>query len=320
LQHSLYGARLDAEGAADSQLTLQDTLTSFAAPGVKSTRDGIPVAQILNDRPDVFRAFYDGFYGGGYDRDPAPWVARVGGPTAEDYANYWYEQHGLWEGYGQGASGFAGAPLEPGDVVLPPGIHETGRTVAEGYLISHILSERPDVFRAFFTEFYGPNNDRNSSAWVERVGGDTVEDYANFWWETYGRASGWTPSQTSGGPGAAPIDDGGGEPTPGVAAPLVIEYTEDGVILRPAEPDDIIEDGVVVGRQPSAQTDDTLAGGDPRQVSTPDHPDPWEGLARPLVIELTPDGGLELRPAAPGEIVQEGVVVGNTLFGTELFG
>lgn len=64
---------------------------------------------------------------------------------------------------------------------------------ADGIPLSQILSDRPDVFRAFFTEYYGANNDRHSSAWVDRVGGETVEDYANYWYERHGRWEGYAP-------------------------------------------------------------------------------------------------------------------------------
>lgn len=323
MQQSPYWAELDAEGQASGLLAPPDFLAALAGSGLRTTRDGIPVSQILADRPDVFRAFFDEFYGGGHDRHSAAWSARVGGVTVEDYANYWYEQHGRWEGYGSGSDGGGGAaaPLEPEDMMLPPGIVETGRTVAEGYRISQILAERPDVFRAFFTEFYGRNNDRNSDAWVNRVGGDTVEDYANYWWETYGRASGWTPGRSS---GSAPDEDGLDEldAPQEVARPLVVEYTEDGVILRHPEPDDIIEDGVVVGRRPTDGVD-----GDPNgePASAPGLPspetmpewDPWEGLARPLVMEYRADGGFDLRPATTAEIME---LAAPSVFETDPFG
>lgn len=275
-----------------------------AAAG-RTTRDGIPLEQILRDRPDVFRAYYEQFHGAANDRHSDAWATRVGGSTLEDYANYWYEQHGRWEGYGQSGGGGAAAPLEDGGFTLLPGVVETGRTTVEGHLISQILSERPDVFRAFFTEFYGPNNDHKSTAWVDRVGGVTPEDYANYWWETYGRVSGWKPGQASGGAGAPAADDGdAGPPSGGGALPLVVEYTADGVILRPAEPDDIIEDGVVVGRVSS----EAAATAEPETPVT----DEWP-LALALVVHYREDG-VDLLPARPGDIVVDGeVLVGQAL-------
>ncbi|MDZ4373498.1 MAG: hypothetical protein U1C74_19030 [Phenylobacterium sp.] len=320
MQDTLFGALFDAAGPASSLLAPMDTAFAFPAAGVRTTRDGVPIEQILRDRPDVFRAFHESFHGAGNDPGSRAWIDRVGGTTVEDYANYWYEQHGRWEGYGQGGGGGAAAPLEDGAFALPPGIAETGRTTVDGYRISQILTERPDVYRAFFTEFYGPNNDRNSDAWVNRVGGTTVEDYANYWWETYGRWSGWTPGGSGGGGGASPDEDDGNGPPMDGAAPLVIEYTEDGVILRPAEPDDIVEDGVVVGRRPPEAPDSQADGDDDLTApSTPDFPDPWDGLARPLVITFTADGGIDLRPAMAGEIVEDGVVVGHSLFDVDPF-
>ena len=59
----------------------------------------------------------------------------------------------------------------------------SGRTTADGIELAQILRDRPDVFRAFFTEYYGRNNDHNSDAWFKRVGGASPEDYANYWYE-----------------------------------------------------------------------------------------------------------------------------------------
>jgi hypothetical protein len=67
-----------------------------------------------------------------------------------------------------------------------------------------ILRDRRDVYAAFYREFFGPNNDRHSPAWVDRVGGETPEDYARYWYKTYGVASGYVPSSGS---AAAPGDD-----------------------------------------------------------------------------------------------------------------
>ncbi|WP_337186854.1 hypothetical protein [Phenylobacterium sp.] len=310
MKNTLFGALLDAEGTASGLLAPAEALAA-TAPGVRTTRDGIPIEQILRDRPDVFRAF-DTFHGGGNDLHSSAWIQRVGGTTVEDYANYWYEQYGRWEGYGQGGSGGAAAPLEDGGFVLPPGILETGRTTVEGYLLSQILTERPDVFRAFFTEFHGPNNDRNSSAWVDRVGGTTVEDYANYWWETHGRSSGWTPGQggQDGGGGAPPDAEGEPEDPLPSEEPLVFEFTEAGIVMRPARPDDIIEGGIVVGRRPGDDSGGQATGGF----------DLWAGMARPLIYEPKSDGGFDLRPAAPNEIVEDGVVVGYAFFTPDPFG
>jgi len=191
----------------------------------RTTRDGIPLEQILSDRPDVFRAYYESYYGAGNDKHSDAWVDRVGGVTAQDYANYWYEQHGRWEGYGRDSGGVANAPLEDdGSPHLMLGVQETGRTTFDGIPLSQILSDRPDVFRAFYTEYYGANNDQRSSAWVDRVGGTTVEDYANYWYERYGKWGDYTPHKAS--PPPAPGADG--EPAPGDEPPLPpVDTSED---------------------------------------------------------------------------------------------
>lgn len=160
---------------------------------------GIDPARILRDRPDVYAAFYRDFYGANNDRSSPAWIDRVGGETPEDYARDWYKAHGRHEGYMQDA-GFQGAP--------PEGVAEapSGRTTADGIPLAKILSDRPDVFQAFFTEFYGPNNDRHSDAWAQRVGGTTVEDYADYWYNAHGRMEGYVPSR------APPAADPDAEP------------------------------------------------------------------------------------------------------------
>lgn len=144
-------------------------------PPQRTTSDGIPLAQILHDRPDVFAAYYTEFYGPNNDHHSSAWVNRVGGETAEDYANYWYETYGKYEA------------IDP----------------------ARILAERPDVFRDFYIQYYGPNNDRHSSAWLNRVGGETPEAYALYWYKTYGVREGY--SQAPAGPSSPQSPD---EPAP----------------------------------------------------------------------------------------------------------
>jgi hypothetical protein len=148
-----------------------------AAPQ-RTTADGIPLAQILHDRPDVFAAYYTEFYGPNNDHHSSAWVDRVGGTTVEDYANYWYETYGKYES------------IDP----------------------ARILVDRPDVFRDFYVQYYGPNNDRHSSAWMNRVGGDTPEAYALYWYKTYGVREGY--SQAPAGPSAPDTPDEGRPDSP----------------------------------------------------------------------------------------------------------
>jgi len=172
-----------------------------AAPQAETPSDDIDPVLILRDRPDVYASFYAEFYGPNNDRHSSAWADRVGGETPEDYARYWYETHGRTEGYTPESGGGA-APGE-GSADTPQ-----GRTTIDGVPLSKILQDRPDVFQAFFTEYYGPNNDRHSDAWVERVGGATVEDFANYWYNAHGKLEGYRPSTAS-----AP------EPTPDPAPP-----------------------------------------------------------------------------------------------------
>ena len=157
--------------------------------GPKTAGLNVSLERILEERPDVLAAYYRDFLGPNNDRSSDAWIKRVGGTTPEDYARYWYEKYGKWEGYAQ-----------------------TERAALENINIKQLLLDRPDVFQAFFTEFYGPNNDRKSKAWVERVGGDTVEDYAKYWYVTYGvwesyrqeRPAPAAPQEETPGPETAP--------------------------------------------------------------------------------------------------------------------
>ena len=165
--------------------------------GPTTAGDNVSVERILHDRPDVLRAFYKEYYGPDNDRHSDAWEKRVGGDTPEAYAKYWYEHHGKWEGYAQ-----------------------TDKAAAENADVERLLHERPDVFRAFYTEYYGAHNDRHSSAWVDRVGGDTIQDYAKYWYAKYGQAEGYTqrppsesaPPETA--PENAPVFDDATEPPP----------------------------------------------------------------------------------------------------------
>lgn len=152
-----------------------------AATSGRTTADGMDLDLILRDRPDVFQGFFTEYYGANNDRNSGAWEQRVGGATPQDYANYWYEKHGKWEGYTQ-----------------------PGKTAHEVIDIEQLLRDRPDVFQGFFTAYYGADNDRHSSAWVNRVGGETVQDYARYWYDTYGWREGYTQrppsSETPGSP------------------------------------------------------------------------------------------------------------------------
>ena len=159
------------------------------AQGATTAQDNVSLEKILTDRPDVLRAFYKEFYGVNEGRHSGGWVDRVGGDTPEAYAKHWYENHGKWEGYAQ-----------------------SEKAAAENIDVERLLTERPDVMRAFYSEFYGPNNDRHSSAWVDRVGGDTVQDYGKYWYKTYGKAEGYNQAPHG---AATPANPGGGKPAPG---------------------------------------------------------------------------------------------------------
>ena len=167
-----------------------------AAQETRFTANGFSLDQILADRPDVYQAYFTQFYGAANDRNSEAWIGRVGGDTPQDYANYWYETYGRFEGY---APAGAEAEFEPLD-------------------IARLLRERPDVFQAYFTEYYGPHNDQRSSAWLNRVGGESVEDYARYWYVHYGRAEGYSQaSSQAAGPG--PVSEDGAPSPPSAPDP-----------------------------------------------------------------------------------------------------
>lgn len=207
---------IDGDGVFLAEVAPEGMAASWLGGVSAPAPDGeIDPAQILRDRPDVYAAFYLEFYGANNDRNSPAWVERVGGETPEDYARYWYNAHGRAEGYTPD-SGFQGAPAEGGIDA------RVGRTTIDGIPLSKILSDRPDVFQAFFTEYYGPNNDRHSDAWAERVGGTTVEDYANYWYNAHGKVSGYVPSGQP--PAADPDPVAAPDPVAGDALePLPVE-------------------------------------------------------------------------------------------------
>jgi hypothetical protein len=77
------------------------------------------------------------------------------------------------------------------------------RTTSGGIDLTQLMRDRPDVYKAFFTEYNNPNvNDKNSTAWMNRVGGADPYAYANYWYNTHGKNEGYGQSRT-------------GAPTPG---------------------------------------------------------------------------------------------------------
>lgn len=217
----------EPETVPPPELTFPEPAPTFDSPGSiveevpqrLTPPDEIDAAQILRDRPDVFAAYFTEFHGPNNDRHSSAWIDRVGGESPEDFARYWYKTYGVWEGYRPG--GVSSAPDIGGLLGSALDGEPSGRTTADGIELTQILRDRPDVFRAFFTEFYGRNNDHSSDAWFKRVGGASPEDYANYWYETYGRFSGYTPSNVA----PAPTGDGDEAmfvlpPLTGDAAPL----------------------------------------------------------------------------------------------------
>lgn len=183
-------------------------------------------AEILRDRPDVFEGFFKAFYGRYNDHHSPAWVDRVGAETPEAYALYWYKTYGVYEGYVPSSmrsdSGGQHSPLEPEAF--------GGRTTDDGIPLDYILHDRSDVFQGFFTAYYGAGNDHHSNAWNDRVGGETPQDYANYWYETYGKASGYGAELH----GPAPAEEKDAETDDTViadASPFGAPAGDDGIFL-----------------------------------------------------------------------------------------
>lgn len=292
-----------AECATDDPVAVPQVEEVVVAAPIQSF--DIDAAQILRDRPDVYAGFYKAFYGANNDRHSPAWFDRVGGYSPEDYARYWYSAHGRYEGYTQNSQG-AVDEVSVGDSA------PVGRTTIDGIPLSKILADRPDVFQAFFTEYYGPHNDRHSDAWVQRVGGTTVEDYANYWYNAHGRVEGYVPSgaQAPGG-GAGPIgtpldpnipDDPNGLP---YEDPSLDPWNHPAIYpdWQPPYPGWVAPDGSV---WPRPADPDPGAGGTPSDGAGPDVPsDPPpvfpDAFARPLVVHLREDG-VDLLPATDEEL------------------
>ncbi len=173
--------------------------------------EGIDPARILMDRPDVFQGFFDAYYGPNNDHRSHAWADRVGEATPEAYALYWYKTYAFWEDYRVSSDEAGHDPARITALLDPAGAE---RTTADGVPLNQILADRPDVFQAFYREYFGPGVDHHSSAWDNRVGGGTPQDYANYWYEAYGKAQGYAPEVAASAPAeppaaAAPADDGG---------------------------------------------------------------------------------------------------------------
>ena len=41
----------------------------------------------------------------------------------------------------------------------------------DGIDLDQVLRDRPDVLSGYYQDYFGPNNDRHSTAWIHRVGG-----------------------------------------------------------------------------------------------------------------------------------------------------
>lgn len=293
------GAASDDQGvwwteAAGDDLARPDATASLLRASAAPYEGEIDALQILKDRPDVFAEYFRAFFGPGNDRNSPAWLERVGGYGPEAYARYWYETYGRAEGY-------APSPVPQGAATGSAPETPVGRTTFDGVPLSRILEDRPDVFRAFFTEYYGPNNDRNSDAWVQRVGGTTPEDYANYWYNAHGRAEGYVPSRAP-----SQSDEPVGSPGPSASPPenpaLVVEDPSLDPWNHPAIfPDWVPPHDGWVAPDGSVWTLPVPPASEPIGTNA-------VSLARPLVIQAREDG-FDLVPASDEEIARL-----NTLF------
>lgn len=160
--------------------------------GYASPQEGVDLERLLHERPDVMKSYYEGFYETGFDRKPDAWVARVGGASLDDYAKYWFDRHGKWEGYSQSPTG-------------------------ERLSVEQLLHDRPDVLRAFYQEYYEQGAFKHAAEWNLRIGGATPEDYAKYWYDRHGKWEGYVQVQPEPEPEPEP------EPIPEDEPPLDLE-------------------------------------------------------------------------------------------------
>lgn len=109
---------------------------------------------------------------------------------------------------------YTGDPTSVSVLTTAPGIDDyiknvqggksTNRVTADGIDLVQLMRDRPDVYKAFFTEYNNPKaNDKNSTAWMNRVGGTDPFAYANYWYNTHGKNEGYTQRPTT---TATPMD------------------------------------------------------------------------------------------------------------------
>ena len=160
--------------------------------------------------------------------------------------------------------------------------------------MSKILADRPDVFQAFFTEYYGPGNDRSSDAWAQRVGGATDEDYANYWYNAHGRVEGYVPSWPA--TTTPPASE------PDLAASPDAAAEDSGPRAPPREEDPSLDPWNHPAIYPDWQPPypGWQAPGSGGAVAAPAAPDD-DPYARPPVVHHT-DDGIGLLPATHEEI------------------
>ncbi|MBL8772378.1 MAG: hypothetical protein JNK30_13435, partial [Phenylobacterium sp.] len=192
--------------------------------------------------------------------------------------------HGRFEGYAPSAALAAPAEGVPGEL-------HSGRTTIDGIPLAKILADRPDVFQAYFTEYYGPNNDRHSDAWVQRVGGTSLEDYADYWYNAHGRTEGYAPSGPPPAANAAEPPATTTEPPPAALEPLPAEDPS----LDPWNHPAIYPDWrpPYPGWRPPGEAPADPAGAEAPVVV----------FARPLVVHYREDG-VDLLPATDEELAR----------------
>lgn len=164
--------------------------------GYASSGEAVDLQRLLHERPDVMKSYYDGFYESGFDRKPDAWIARVGGASLDDYAKYWFDRHGKWEGYSQSPTG-------------------------ERLSVEQLLHDRPDVLRAFYQEYYEHGAFKHAAEWSLRIGGNTPEDYAKYWYDRHGKWEGYSqPAPAEPAPEPEPDPVPPHEPAPEEEPPL----------------------------------------------------------------------------------------------------
>lgn len=117
--------------------------------GQITAAENISLDQLVRDRPDVVEAYVRDFQANHHHGKPEPvWTSKVGGEGLHDYARYWFNNHGRYEGYNQRPPAPAvadepeAAPFDP-NPPEPPVIDPAAEVPADAAAVTPPLADDP---------------------------------------------------------------------------------------------------------------------------------------------------------------------------------